>query len=148
MRSTAYRWVGAIPFSLVLGASLVAQDTSISSKDLLDGLSNPSRWLSYSGDYSARRHSPLTQITAANVSRLTPQRTFQNFLDAYDPKDGSRVWGFWTVPAPGEPGSQSWPAQTWERGGGPTRVPGSYDPDLNLVYWGPGNPTCPRARRA
>jgi alcohol dehydrogenase (cytochrome c) len=46
--------------------------------ELLAGFKNPSRWLSYSGDYSGTRHSPLTQITPANVSRLVPQWTFQS----------------------------------------------------------------------
>ena len=49
----------------------------ISSKDLLDGFANPARWLTYSGDYSGRRHSPLTQITPANASQLAAQWTFQ-----------------------------------------------------------------------
>ena len=46
-------------------------------QDLLNGLKSPSRWLTYSGDYTGRRHSPLTQITPGNVSRLTAQWTFQ-----------------------------------------------------------------------
>ncbi len=51
---------------------------AIESADLLAGFKNPSRWLSYSGDYSGTRHSPLTQITPANVSRLVPRWTFQS----------------------------------------------------------------------
>ena len=50
----------------------------ITNKDLLDGLANPSRWLTYSGDYTGRRFSPLTQITPANAGRLAAQWTFQN----------------------------------------------------------------------
>src|SRR5437867_2716941 len=49
----------------------------VTAKDLLDGLKNPERWLTYSGDYTGQRHSPLTQITSANVSRLSSQWTFQ-----------------------------------------------------------------------
>src|SRR5580765_478467 len=55
--------------------SLWAQE--ISSKDLLDGLANPSRWLTHSGDYTGARFSPLTQITPANAGRLAAQWTFQ-----------------------------------------------------------------------
>jgi alcohol dehydrogenase (cytochrome c) len=244
---------------------LAAQD--ITSKDLLDGLANPGRWLTYSGDYSGRRHSPLTQVTPDNVGRLAAQWTFQTgisghkfettpllidgvlyatgplnyawaidvktgrqiwryqrrlpeqsdlrvccgmvnrgfavhadrlfmttldahlvaldmktgrvlfdvemadnlqgyaatvaplivnnkvivgiaggefairgFIDAYDPMEGTRLWRFWTVAAPGEPGGDSWPPEVWERGGGPTWQTGTYDPDLNLIYWGTGNP--------
>src|SRR5262245_48515671 len=49
----------------------------ITSQDLLDGLKHPARWLSYSGDYTGRRHSPLKQITLDNVGRLAPQWTWQ-----------------------------------------------------------------------
>jgi alcohol dehydrogenase (cytochrome c) len=50
---------------------------TIAPQDLMDGLKDPSRWLTYSGDYSGQRHSPLTQITPENVDRLTAQWTFQ-----------------------------------------------------------------------
>jgi alcohol dehydrogenase (cytochrome c) len=64
----------------------------------------------------------------------------RGFLDAYDAKTGERVWRFWTVPKTGEPGSDTWGGNSWEHGGGSTWVTGSYDPELNLVYWGTGNP--------
>lgn len=62
----------------------------------------------------------------------------RGFLDAYDAKTGKRLWRFYTVPLPGEPGSE-----TWGGGqilGGLAWNKGSYDPDLNLLYWGTGNP--------
>lgn len=70
----------------------------------------------------------------------------RGFIDAYDPATGKRVWRFWTVAAPGEPGGNTWPAEdskykdAWKRGGGSAWVTGSYDPDLDLIYWGTGNP--------
>jgi alcohol dehydrogenase (cytochrome c) len=64
----------------------------------------------------------------------------RGFLDAYDPATGNRLWRFWTVPAKGEPGSETWPEDVLERGGAPTWVTGTYDPELNLIYWGTGNP--------
>ncbi len=66
----------------------------------------------------------------------------RGFLDAYDPETGERIWRFYTVPAPGEPGSETWPpsAEVMARGGGGTWATGSYDPELNLLYWGTGNP--------
>jgi len=64
----------------------------------------------------------------------------RGFLDAYDAKTGKRVWRFWTVPARGEPGSDTWPGDSWMYGGGATWLTGSYDPALRLVYWGTGNP--------
>ena len=242
----------------------------VSYGDILEGLKNPNRWLTYSGDYTGRRHSPLTQITQANVGRLKPEWTFQTgtmtrgrgfeatpllwdgvlyvtgsnnfawaldartgrpfwtyrrnlpddltygaqapvnrgfgildnrlfmvtldahllafdratgrilwdivladykigysstlaplvvdnkvivgisggeyptkgFLDAYDPATGQRLWRFNTIPNPGERGSETWPATAGrlERGGGATWMTGTYDPELNLLYWGTGNP--------
>ena len=259
------RLMTAVLVSIVaVGASIAAQD--ITNKDVLDGFANPARWLSNAGDYTGQRHSPLTQITPANVGQLTAQWAFQTgltghkfettpividgilyatgamntawaidgktgkqiwryqrqlpaeglkvccgmvnrgfavygdrlfmltldahlmafeaktgkvvwdvelakyqegyaatgapllvkdklivgvaggeyairgFLDAYDVKTGTRVWRFNTIPAPGEPGSETWPVESWERGGAPTWVSGSYDPELNTLYWGTGNP--------
>jgi len=241
----------------------------VTSKDLLDGLKNPARWLTYSGDYTSRRYSPLKQITPGNVEKLVAKWTFtaegmpagrgftasplvvdgviymtgnrnmawaidahtgqqlwsykrelptglsygggnggnrgfailgdrlymgtldahlialdrstgnviwdvvlddyklghaalsaplvvkdkviignsggdmasRGFLDAYDAKTGSRVWRFYTIPAAGEPGSETWSSpDVLPRGGGAMWVSGSYDPDLDLLYWGTGNP--------
>ena len=64
----------------------------------------------------------------------------RGFLDAYSLADGKRLWRFNTIPAPGEPGGDTWPAGHFERGGGATWITGSYDLDLNTVYWGIGNP--------
>ena len=64
----------------------------------------------------------------------------RGFLDAYDAKSGERLWRFQTIPGPGEPGNETWGGDSWKTGGGPTWVTGSYDPELNLLYWGIGNP--------
>jgi len=65
----------------------------------------------------------------------------RGYIDAYDARTGERVWRFNTIPSPGEPGSESWPnAEVAARGGGAAWVTGSYDPALNLVYYGTGNP--------
>ncbi len=64
----------------------------------------------------------------------------RGFLDAYDARTGARAWRFWTVPGPGEPGHETWAGESWRTGGAPTWVTGSYDPELNLLYWGTGNP--------
>jgi alcohol dehydrogenase (cytochrome c) len=64
----------------------------------------------------------------------------RGYLLALDPKTGKELWRFYTIPAPGEPGSETWSGDAWKRGGGPIWVTGSYDPDLNLTYWGVGNP--------
>jgi alcohol dehydrogenase (cytochrome c) len=278
-RGTVWAVLGA---AALAGATLAAQQTTgITSKDVADGLKNPARWLSYSGDYTSQRYSPLTQITAANAGQIRAEWTFQTgvtgkfeatpividgtmyitgandhawgldaktgkqlwhyqrfqetaggapgrggagagqptlaglkvccglvnrgfaawhdklymmtldahlvaltmkdgrvvwdvplaaasdgfagtaaplvvkdklivglaggeyairgFISAIDPETGKEVWRFYTVPGPGEPGFQSWSA-TWDKGGGPAWLTGAYDPDLNLLYWGTGNP--------
>jgi alcohol dehydrogenase (cytochrome c) len=261
MTSLRHR-LGAVAALAALGYAVQAQE--IKTKDLLDGLANPSRWLTHSGDYTGQRFSPLTEITPANVDRLAAQWTFQTgvvnkfeatpvvvdgmlyvtgalnhawaldgrtgrqvwhytrtlpqglkvccgmvnrgfavyrdrlfmvtldahlvaldmktgrvlfdiematvpdgfagtgaplivkdkvivgiaggefanrgFLDAYDPMTGDRLWRFYTIPASGEKGSDSWQGDIWQRGGGPTWLTGTYDPDANLLYWGTGNP--------
>jgi alcohol dehydrogenase (cytochrome c) len=64
----------------------------------------------------------------------------RGFIDAYDSHTGRRLWRRWTIPAPGEPGSETWSKDSWQHGGGSTWLTGSYDPELNLLYWGVGNP--------
>jgi alcohol dehydrogenase (cytochrome c) len=241
----------------------------VTNQVLFDGLKNPARWVHYSGDYSGQRHSPLTQITPENVTRLTPQWAFQadtiatgrgfestplimdgviyltgangnawaidahsgrtfwrfrypnapdltagatypvnrgfaalgnrlfmvtldahvlsldmktgavvwnsvledykrgyaatpaplvvkdkiivgssggenptrGFIQAFDARTGRRLWRFYTIPGPGEKGSETWPsAEAAARGGAAAWVTGTYDPELNLVYFGTGNP--------
>ena len=66
----------------------------------------------------------------------------RGFLAAFNADTGKEAWRFWTVPAPGQPGSETWPAgDIYLHGGGTAWMPGTYDPDLNLIYWGTGNPS-------
>jgi len=256
--------LAAIALGAVAAISTVSAQQNITTKELLDGLANPSRWLTHSGDYAGHRFSPLKEITPANASQLAAQWTFQTgvankfeatpividgtlyvtgalnhawaidgrsgkqlwhyqrtlpqglkvccglvnrglavfgdrlfmvtldahfvalemntgkviydiematvkdgfaatgaplivngkvivgvaggefanrgFIDAYDPQSGQRLWRFYTIPAPGEPGSDTWQGDIWQRGGAPTWLTGTYDPALNLLYWGTGNP--------
>jgi alcohol dehydrogenase (cytochrome c) len=78
------------------------------------------------------------------------ESTTRGFLIGWDPDTGKKLWTRYTIPAPGEPGSETWPKNTdaWKEGGGPTWRSGSYDPQLDLVYWGTGNaePYDPRPR--
>jgi alcohol dehydrogenase (cytochrome c) len=64
----------------------------------------------------------------------------RGFLAAFDARTGREVWRFKTIPEPGEPGHDSWAGDSWKTGGAPIWVTGSYDPELNLTYWGTGNP--------
>jgi alcohol dehydrogenase (cytochrome c) len=259
---------------LASGFAVTAQQMTprpVTWEDLAAGLKDPTRWLTFSGDYTGQRHSPLQQITPKNVSGLVPQWVFQTdvpgfpgrgietspivvdgvmyvtgnnstawaldartarpiwsyrrtlppdfssyiccgpvnrgfailgdrvymgtldahlvaldrktgsviwdvavgdlkkanaitmaplvvknkvivgvaggdfasrgFIDAYDAETGQRAWRFYTIPVSGQPGSESWPNQDVAlRGGGAVWVTGSYDPTLNLLYYGTGNP--------
>jgi alcohol dehydrogenase (cytochrome c) len=64
----------------------------------------------------------------------------RGFIAAYDARTGNEAWRFYTVPGPGEPGHETWQSGDWEHGGGSVWVTGSYDRELNLTYWGTGNP--------
>jgi len=63
----------------------------------------------------------------------------RGFVQAFDTETGNPVWKTYTVPGPGEPGHDGWPGDTWKTGGVPVWITGSYDPQLNLTYWGTGN---------
>jgi alcohol dehydrogenase (cytochrome c) len=80
------------------------------------------------------------------------ESTTRGFLDGWDPETGKKLWRRYTIPGPGEPGHETWPqnSDAWMRGGAPTWRSGSYDPQLDLVYWGAGNaePYDPRPREA
>ena len=64
----------------------------------------------------------------------------RGFLAAFDAQTGKEKWRFWTIPGPGEKGNESWPGDLYLHGGGTTWLPGTYDPELNTLYWGTGNP--------
>ena len=64
----------------------------------------------------------------------------RGFIDGWDPATGKHLWRTHSIPSPDEPGGDTWKGDTWKLGGGSTWITGSYDPELNTVYWGIGNP--------
>ena len=66
----------------------------------------------------------------------------RGFIDGWDPETGKHLWRRYTIPARGEKGNDTWPQNNnaWEIGGGSSWITGSYDPELDLMYWGIGNP--------
>ena len=81
------------------------------------------------------RNRVLIGVRGGDTGRL------RGFLDAFDSETGERAWRFYTIPAPGEPGSETWPdTDAWKAGGAAPWTTGTYDPDLDLVYWPTGNP--------
>ena len=89
----------------------------------------------------------IVQPTIANGVLISGMaggdRTARGFVDGYDPETGKQLWRRWTIPAPGEPGSETWPNKempdAWKYGGGATWQPVTYDPELDLVFVGTGN---------
>ena len=65
----------------------------------------------------------------------------RGFVAAFDALTGKLAWRFWTIPGPGEFGSESWPGKLYLHGGGTTWMPGTFDPQLNTIYWGTSNPS-------
>ncbi|MDE2377189.1 methanol/ethanol family PQQ-dependent dehydrogenase [Bradyrhizobium sp.] len=64
----------------------------------------------------------------------------RGFIDGWEPATGKHLWRTHSIPSPDEPGGDTWKGDTWKLGGGSTWITGSYDPELNTVYWGIGNP--------
>ena len=63
----------------------------------------------------------------------------RGFVAAFDAETGKKKWQLWTIPAPGEFGSNSWPGDSWLHGGATTWMPGTYDPELDTIYWTTSN---------
>jgi PQQ-dependent dehydrogenase (methanol/ethanol family) len=82
---------------------------------------------------------PLVVKDKIIVGHAGGEYAIRGFLDAYD-VTGKRLWRFHTIPAPGEPGNETWKGESWKTGGGATWLTGTYDPELDTVYWPIGNP--------
>lgn len=109
----------------------------------LDAKTGKELWKSRSDDYKLGYSMSVAPLVADGVV-ITGIGGGENgarcFIEGWDPKTGQRLWRRYTVPAPGEPGSDTWPKNdAWSRGGGPAWLTGSYDPKAGLVYWGTGN---------
>ncbi|MBO0753637.1 MAG: PQQ-binding-like beta-propeller repeat protein, partial [Bradyrhizobiaceae bacterium] len=83
---------------------------------------------------------PLALKDVVLIGGSGGDRGLRNWLAALDPKTGDIVWKTFSIPAPGEPGSETWKnPNSWQTGGGAFYLTGSYDPATNLTYWGSGN---------
>ncbi len=85
-------------------------------------------------------HAPLVVKDKVVVGLAGAEYGIRGFIAAYDAATGKQAWRFNTIPGPGEPGHETWTGDSWQHGGGSAWITGSYDPSLNLVYWGVGNP--------
>ena len=83
---------------------------------------------------------PLVVKDKVIVGTAGAEYGIRGSIAAFDAKSGKEMWRFYTIPAPGEPGSETWSGDRWQRGGGSGWITGSYDPQTNLIFWGTGNP--------
>ena len=125
--------LGDLVFMGTLDARLIA----------IDRVSGKARWNIAVGDVKAGYSitmAPLVIKDKVLVGVGGGEYGIRGYVAAYDAKTGKEVWKFYTIPGPGEPGHDTWDGDDWKTGGAPAWVTGSYDPALNLVYWGIGNP--------
>jgi len=109
----------------------------------LDAKTGVVRWDTTVADYKtcyAITVAPLAVKDKVIVGIAGGEYGVRGFIDAYSAKTGKLAWRFWTIPGPGEPGNETWTGDSWKTGSATTWVTGAYDPELNLVYWGTGNP--------
>lgn len=85
-------------------------------------------------------HAPIVVKDKVIAGTAGGEFGVRGFIAGFDVNTGKEVWRFNTVPGPGEPGHETWSGDSWMHGGAPIWATGSYDPDLNLTYWGTGNP--------
>jgi len=125
--------LGETLFMSTLDAHLVA----------IDARSGSLKWNIEVADHKAgysKTEAPLVVKDLVVTGIAGGEYGIRGFLDAYKPHTGERAWRLYTIPGPGEPGNETWAGESWKTGGAPTWITGSYDPELNLIYWGTGNP--------
>ena len=109
----------------------------------LDAQSGEVVWETAVADYRSGYYMTMAPLVARGkvlVGASGGERGIRGFVAALDPETGEEVWRSHTIPGPGEPGNETWPGDTWRTGGASIWITGSYDPELNLTYWGTGNP--------
>jgi alcohol dehydrogenase (cytochrome c) len=108
----------------------------------LDAKTGEVIWETLVEDYESGYYMTLSPLVAAGkvmVGVSGGEFGIRGFVEALDAKTGERAWKTYTIPAPGEPGSETWFGDSWKTGGVPVWITGSYDHDTNLSYWGTGN---------
>jgi alcohol dehydrogenase (cytochrome c) len=134
MVNRGFALLGDRLFMATLDAHVIALDTKTGS--LL--------WDTTAADYRAAYTFTVAPLVVKNeviVGVSGGEYGVRGFIDAYDADTGQRRWRFETVPGPGQPGHETWAGDSWKTGGAPAWITGSYDPDLNLIYWPTGNPS-------
>ncbi|HEX7812664.1 MAG TPA: PQQ-dependent dehydrogenase, methanol/ethanol family [Burkholderiales bacterium] len=108
----------------------------------LDANTGKELWVATVADYKkgyAITSPPVVYKNLVVTGMAGGEYGVRGFLEAYDQDTGKSVWKTLTIPNPGEPGFETWKGDSWKTGAGSTWYVGSYDPKLNLVYWGTSN---------
>jgi alcohol dehydrogenase (cytochrome c) len=110
----------------------------------LDANTGRQKWITKVADVEegyAMTVAPLALADRVIVGVSGGEFGARGFISAYAAADGKELWKFHTVPGPGEKGHDTWAGDSWKTGGSPTWTTGAYDPALDIVYWGVGNPS-------
>lgn len=128
------------------GVALYGKNVYLATADAalvaLDAVTGEVVWEREVGDYAAGYYMTLAPLVAEGLVMVGVsggEFGVRGFIAAFDAKSGEPRWKTYTVPAPGEPGHETWTGGDWERGGVPVWITGSYDAELGLSYWGTGN---------
>jgi alcohol dehydrogenase (cytochrome c) len=108
----------------------------------IDAKTGKQLWKSKAANYQdgqAMTSAPLIANGVVMTGIAGGEYGTRGFIDGWDPLTGKNLWRFYTTAAPGEKGGDTWPGDTASKGGAPTWLTGTYDPELDLVYWGTGN---------
>lgn len=109
----------------------------------LDAKTGKELWIKQVGDWKALQYITLAPLAAKGkimVGSSGGETGVRGYVAAFDSETGNELWRTFTTAAPGEPGGDTWPGETYKNGGGSIWITGTYDPDTNLAYWGTGNP--------
>jgi alcohol dehydrogenase (cytochrome c) len=109
----------------------------------IDARTGKEIWKVEIGDYKKQESqtaAPLVVKDKVITGIAGGEHGVRGFIAAFDVNTGRQLWKFWTVPAPGEPGGNTWSGDSYLHGGAPVWITGSYDPETNLTFWGTGNP--------
>lgn len=152
---TLWTWIPELPERLITigfpkvnrGVAILDETIYVGTLDAhiiaLDAKSGIERWKKKVADNSkgfSITSAPLIVKDKVIIGVSGGETGIRGFIDAYDVLTGERAWRFYTIPGVGEPGNETWGGDSWKTGAGATWLTGSYDHQLNLLYWGIGNP--------
>lgn len=150
-----WRWTADLPKNLLTiglfptnrGVAVLGDTVYVATIDAhlvaLDAKTGAMKWSVEIGDNKkavAITQAPLAINGKIIVGMGGGEGGLRGYIDAYDAKDGKRLWRLYTIPTKGEPGVETWEGDSYKYGGATTWNTGAYDPELNTLYWGTGNP--------